>query len=238
MVTCKKKLVLLGSIGVVAETSEIQRAAYNQALEEAALNWSWDRETYSALLEHTGGQDRLRLLNRATGAPLSDDQIRRIHARKTEVACRAIRERDVALRPGVKALLERCRTSEIPVGLVTTTYPENIHAIVDGTQGALSLDSFAVAISRDDVARGKPDPEAYEIALEKTGISAQDAIAIEDTASSVLSAKQAGVPVIATPGDLTREQSFFNADLVVEALSDRTGGLDAEVESMIFGGQS
>ncbi len=38
----KPKAILLGSIGVVAETSDIQRRAYNTAFKEAGLDWVWE----------------------------------------------------------------------------------------------------------------------------------------------------------------------------------------------------
>lgn len=64
------KALLFGSIGVLAETSEIQRQAYNQALTEAGLGWQWDAATYRDLLTTVGGKNRLSLLGRATGSPL------------------------------------------------------------------------------------------------------------------------------------------------------------------------
>ena len=34
--------LFLGSIGVLAETSDIQRRAYNAALSEAGVPWEWN----------------------------------------------------------------------------------------------------------------------------------------------------------------------------------------------------
>jgi len=229
-----KKLVLLGSIGVLAETSNIQRQAYNQAMREAGLDWQWSRETYSALLHHTGGKDRLQLLSDATGANLSADQIADIHQRKTEIACETLRESGVDLRPGVATLIARCLENGIALGLVTTTYQENIDAIADAAGAALALSRFDVIVSRADVEQGKPDPAAYHHALRTTGIAAADTIAIEDTAASVLSARQAGLEVIATPGAFAADQNFFNAHTVLESLKGDADGLNPAVSERVF----
>ena len=50
--------------------------------------------------------------------------------------------------------------------------------------------------------------------------SPDDALAIEDTANSVMAAKRAGIDVVATPGAITAGQDFWQADLVVDSLGN------------------
>ena len=85
-----KTALIFGSIGTVMKTSDVQRRAYNQALKEAGLNWIWTREIYAELLSRSGGQERLSMLASATGTNLSTQQIKAIHARKTELACQEL----------------------------------------------------------------------------------------------------------------------------------------------------
>ena len=113
------KSVFFGSIGAVAETSEFQRQAYNQALEEAGLGWVWEPGTYRQLLNYVGGKSRLRLLADATGQDISDAQIDWVHARKTEIACAAIVAADVPLRPGVAQLAKAVKSAGGKLGFVT-----------------------------------------------------------------------------------------------------------------------
>ena len=93
-----KTALMFGSIGSIMETSDVQRRAYNAALKEAGLNWVWERSVYAELLNQSGGQERLGMLSAATGAGLSTAQIERIHARKTELACRELVSRRKSLR--------------------------------------------------------------------------------------------------------------------------------------------
>ncbi len=228
-----KSAVLFGSIGSVAETSDIQRRAYNQALKEAGLDWEWDPDVYSDLLHQAGGKDRLTQLAAATNTRLSSSQIDAIHARKTEIACAEIVGFGVALRPGVAELIRLAKDKGLKTAFVTTTYQPNIDAIFAGSNNILSPDDFDHIVSRDHVAAGKPSPDAYHAALKALGLAPADALAIEDTANSVMSAKRAGLDVIATPGALTSDQDFWQADLVVENLAGSDGGVDPRVTAML-----
>ncbi|MEM8636840.1 MAG: haloacid dehalogenase, partial [Pseudomonadota bacterium] len=67
--------ILIGSIGVLAETSDIQRRAYNQAFREAGLDWYWDKDTYKSLLLTSGGRKRLRRLSADQNQVLALDAI-------------------------------------------------------------------------------------------------------------------------------------------------------------------
>jgi HAD superfamily hydrolase (TIGR01509 family) len=228
-----KSALFFGSIGSVAETSDIQRRAYNRALSEAGLSWSWDPETYADLLHQSGGKDRLSQLAAATGTGLSGEQIEAIHSRKTELACQEIRDYGIAPRPGVVDLLRHAKDQGLKRAFVTTTYSANIQAIFDGSGGALSAADFDHIVSRDDVKRGKPAPDAYRVALSALAQDAGSALAIEDTASSVMSAKRAGLTVIATPGALTADQDFWQADLRLDALASSEDTIDPRVLSLL-----
>lgn len=228
-----RSAIFFGSIGAVAETSDIQRQAYNQALSEAGLTWHWDRETYSGLLQQSGGIDRLSQLAAATGTTLSAEQVETIHARKTEVACQYIRENGISLRPGVEALMKYARDHGLQRAFVTTTYTPNIEAILEGSRGVLSATDFDLIVSRNDVDHGKPAPDAYLKALSALSIEASSALAIEDTANSLMSAKRAGIAVVATPGAMTGDQDFWQADLLLDALSLPDGKIDPLVLALL-----
>ena len=79
---------------------------------------------------------------------------------------------------------------------------------------------------------GKPSPAAYKTALERLGISADEALAIEDTELSILYAKRAGLRVVATSGAFTSEQDTSQADLVLDKVSDSSGP-DTRILKMI-----
>ena len=225
-----------GSIGSIAETSDVQRRAYNQALREAGLDWVWDRDTYADLLEQSGGKERLAMLSAATGGKLTPSQIDAVHARKTEIACAELVANGLTLRPGVGELIALAKQRGIRLGFVTTTYQANIDAIFAAAGDALSASDFDYIVARDAVTNGKPAPDAYLVTLAAMGVTASDALAIEDTAVSVMSAKRAGITTIATPGAITAGQDFWQADLVVAELAGADGKLDPRVIALLDGG--
>ena len=49
------KAVLFGSIGTLAETSDLQRDAFNEAFKISGLDWFWDEDIYRKLLSKSGG---------------------------------------------------------------------------------------------------------------------------------------------------------------------------------------
>ncbi|MEO1327626.1 MAG: HAD-IA family hydrolase [Pseudomonadota bacterium] len=203
----KKRALFIGSIGVLAETSDIQRRAYNTAFTEAGIDWHWDEDTYRELLKDAGGQKRLASLSDAAGGLLSDFQIKDIHARKTEIACAEVIQ-GVDLRPGIPETIEAALSAGVLVGLVTTTFRANIDAIVKGSNPPLPIQRFSAVLTRMDCDHPKPSAEIYEVAMQRTGVSAEDVLAIEDSAASVAAARSAGIETLITPGAFTREQDF------------------------------
>ncbi len=214
----KPTALFIGSIGVMAETSDIQRRAYNQALKEAGLDWEWDKETYRELLTDSGGVKRLSRLNQEKEANLSDDDIKKIHARKTELACQEIVNDKTSLRPGVAELIAKALEQGIKVALVTSTYQENIDAIAEAAGDDLPVDKLSAVMTRDDAENNKPAPDVYLAALKRLLVDSSEVIAIEDSEPSLKAAKQAGIYTVVTPGKFTDQQDFSEADQQLESL--------------------
>ncbi|MEM6410384.1 MAG: HAD-IA family hydrolase [Pseudomonadota bacterium] len=196
--------ILFGSIGVIAETSNIQRRAYNQAFQEFDLSWYWDEATYRDLLTSAGGRARLARLSNEAGQPIETNKVVAIHARKTAIACAEIRRDGVNLRSGVQDTIDLARSRDIALGFVTTTYRENIDALLDGA--GLSASIFSIILDRSDVSASKPAPDIYLEALKRLNASADAVIAVEDTAVSESAARTACIKTIVTPGEFTANQ--------------------------------
>ena len=56
--------------------------------------------------------------------------------------------------------------------------------------------AFHTIVLADDCQAGKPDPEPYQVALQNLGITAQQAIALEDSPSGIRAAVGAGISTI------------------------------------------
>jgi len=83
------------------------------------------------------------------------------------------------------------------------------------------IDAFDAIVTADQVERGKPDPDVYLRACELLGVPPGQAIALEDSAAGVISAKAAGLTVIAVPQ--FAEVDVSAADHVLETLEGLLG---------------
>ncbi len=66
----------------------------------------------------------------------------------------------------------------------------------------LGLPPPKVLITADDVINGKPDPEPYQLALNKMGCSKEECIVFEDSDTGAFAAKQAGIRCIGVGTEL------------------------------------
>jgi len=106
------------------------------------------------------------------------------------------------------------------VAIASTTSPENIEPLVTGGLGPQAMQWFDAIATGDVVANKKPAPDIYNVALKTLGVTAAQAIAVEDSAIGVKSAKAAGLFTVATPNIWTHTQDFTAADLLLGSLGD------------------
>ena len=196
--------LLLGSIGVIAETSDLQRHAFNAAFEKNGLGWTWDAETYRDLLEVPGGKARIRYYGLARGVEVD---IETIYHDKV-AAFEALLRDGVDLRPGILDLVRDAQAQGVKVGFVTSTDARQVDMILNAVRPALGRADFDFVGNRAMVEAGKPAPNIYFAALKALGLAAENAIAIEDTPESAQAAIAAGVRVCAYPGAVAKNRVF------------------------------
>ncbi len=210
------RAILFGGIGTLVETSEMQRAAFNDAFRAAGLSWHWDRDTYRQLLLTSGGVDRIRQYRSTTfgTAFVSDRQAAALHSRKVELFRESLAQSNPELRRGIRRLINLARNFDMRIGIASTTSAANLQALVSASRQPIA--DFDVVLSAEDVALRKPDAEIYERCLYVLDLPADDVVAIEDSETGVQAAKAAGLHCIAMPGENTRTQDFSKADVIVE----------------------
>ena len=206
--------ILLGSISTVADTSEMQRQAFNEAFAEHGLDWTWDRDTYVGMLGRSGGRNRVAEYAEARGEDVDADAV---HATKSEIYRRHVSEDPPATRPGVTDTLAAARSQGLHVALVTTTSPDNVTALLDALPD-VGRDDFDLIVDSSTVDTPKPDAAAYTFALERLGESAGDCVAVEDNVGGAQAAAAAGIACVAFPNANTGGQSFDAAGRRVDHL--------------------
>lgn len=78
----------------------------------------------------------------------------------------------------------------LPVAVVSGSARAEIEPVLEA---AGLTQAITLIVSEDDIARSKPDPEGYLIALHLLGVEPTDAVAIEDSEAGVGAAKAAGL---------------------------------------------
>ena len=226
------KAVIFGAIGVIAETSDLQRQAFNLAFAEAGLDWNWNAATYRRLLSINGGQNRLRAYRdeAPNRSGVTEAMIATLHERKTHHYAALTANGSLTPRKGVAELIKACQDAGVRVALCTSTSVENVDAIKAALGNALDFEAFASITAIDKIGAVKPAPDAYLHCLSQLKLSTHEVVAIEDTPVSMASAIAAGIAVIATPGAMISDQDFSGAAMKVDDLAAVTlAQLDAIV---------
>jgi len=141
---------------------------------------------------------------------------------------------DIPDMPGAARLLEFLKRKKVPMALATSTSAKELEKKMksatvnikssDKSKKKNLLEYFDVICCGDEVARGKPDPEIFHLAMERLGVKIEDAgrcLVFEDTPHGVSAAKAAGCCCVAVPS-LRREKfdMYKSADRVYHSLMD------------------
>ncbi|GAB4573065.1 MAG: beta-phosphoglucomutase [Anaerolineae bacterium] len=102
--------------------------------------------------------------------------------------------------PHTVGLLTLARETGCAVGLATMSHCAQVRRVLE----VLGLaEAFDFVATRDDVHRGKPDPEIYELVAAELGVPPGACLVIEDSPAGVQAALAAGMHVIAVSTPFT-----------------------------------
>ena len=131
-----------------------------------------------------------------------------------------INESKLNFRPGVLRLIEELKKNNIRIALVSSSSEMNVNNLLNKGLKIKPKNYFDIIAHGDCTKNKKPSPEIYEWTLEKLKLSSQSCIAIEDSPRGLESALAANIKVVITPSDLTLDEKFEGAELVVSSLGE------------------
>ena len=199
--------------GVIIQSEEVWNAAKEELTRERGGRWH-DRAPRDMM--GMSSPEWSRYIREELGVMLapeeiSDDVVRRLD--------KIYRER-LPLIPGAREAVERL-AERWPLAIASSSNRPLIDLVLELADLA---HFFRATVSSEEVARGKPAPDVYEEAARRLEADPARAAAIEDSHNGILSAKAAGMRVIAIPNPTwpPEEEALAAADVVLASIEELT----------------
>lgn len=200
--------------GIIVDSEPMHFDAFNEVLNPLHVEMSWEDycETYIGFDD----RDAFRTVLKNHNKPICNNEIKCLIEQKAKVFQTYILKGEAKPLPGAVELIKSI-PSQLPVALCSGALREDIDPIIKKLGIA---DCFCQIITAEDTDKSKPDPAPYQLALKKLQIETPEAvIAIEDTPAGIISAKGAGLKVLAVTNSYDREY-LLEADSVTDSLEN------------------
>jgi len=198
--------------GLILDTETASRAGWEWLYERHGFELP--AEKWATVVGTIGAPwDPMRHLEELVGEPLDDAAL---NERRYAHELSLIEAEE--LRPGIAEYLSEARRRGLKRAIVSSSTRRWIDMHLRRLEQTVGWD--AIVAADHDVARAKPRPDLYVEALALLGVSADEAVAFEDSSNGVRAAKAAGIFCVAIPNDVTRDMELEDADLVVDSLAD------------------
>ena len=190
------------------------RVAFNEAFAAAGMPYKWEAGEYGQLLRITGGRQRLTafLESRGHGPAAAARLAGQLHADKTDRFRELIRQGRIPERAGARDFVAALQAAGLQLAIATTGTRAWVDPLLDTL---FEPGTFAVVVTGSEVTALKPDPAAYVEVLAQLGVSADSAVAVEDSENGLRAALAAGLSCLVVTNEYTRGQDFSGAYAVL-----------------------
>jgi HAD superfamily hydrolase (TIGR01509 family) len=176
------RAVVFDMDGTLTDTEPLYREAFLAAGRELGVAV---RDTFHDSLVGLASRDRAPLLLAEFGADFPMDGFFAAYRRHKVASL----QHGIPLRPGAARFLAALWRQRVPCAVATSATRRTALDVL-GRAGLLPhLDAL---VTRDDVLRGKPDPQTHRLAAERLGCDPAYCLALEDSAHGLAAAQAAG----------------------------------------------
>lgn len=124
-----------------------------------------------------------------------------------------LRNQGIALKPGFDSLFYAIKQHGLLTAIVTSSHlPEVKHNFA----GNEYLTQFDLVITAEDVERGKPNPDCYQMAYRHLGVDAKQCLVLEDSNNGIKAALAAKCQAVMIP-DLLPPQPELEDKVIIKA---------------------
>jgi HAD superfamily hydrolase (TIGR01509 family) len=129
--------------------------------------------------------------------------------------------------PGARELLLRTRSAGLKVVLASSASQPELDHYLDLLDARAIVDATT---SADDVAHSKPCPDIFEMARQKAGVPAADAVVIGDTPYDILAATRSGIRAVGVRSGGFQDRALSDAI----AIYDDVGAVLADFDHLLL----
>ena len=198
--------VLFDLDGVLVDATEWHYEALNRALRL----FGFDITRYEHLSSYNGLPTRrkLEMLSVEKGLPVAIhsvlNRLKQIYTRDEIVArCRPVFEKEY--------MLSRLRHEGYRLAVCSNSIRDSLETMV--RQSGLS-DYVEFVVSNEDVTKPKPDPEIYQLAIARLGVTPEETLIVEDAPHGLEAARRAGAHICQVAG--FSEVDYFRVRAAIE----------------------
>jgi HAD superfamily hydrolase (TIGR01509 family) len=203
------KAIFCDNDGVLVDTERLYYIATQRVL--AGVGVYLTKEQYIELLLVQGKPPWYLAAEKG----VTPDEIEKLRDKRNALYSTLLEQENLVI-DGVRGVLEEL-SGRYVMGIVTSSRPDHFE-IIHRRTGFLKYFQFAITLG--DYTQGKPRPEPYLLAIERSGLTAEECLAVEDSERGLTAANKAGIRCVVIPNEFTRGSNFAGAYRVIGSLED------------------
>ncbi|MBC1418150.1 HAD family hydrolase [Listeria fleischmannii] len=125
------------------------------------------------------------------------------------------RSKDLPPKDGVVSFIKQVKQAGLKLALATSSMREK--PVSHLTRLEL-LEFFDIIVTAEDVKRIKPAPDLFQAAIQKLGVTKEEAMIIEDSKNGLKAGNQAEIPVIVVPNEVTKHSDLTPNYRLIDSL--------------------
>ena len=215
------RAVIFDFDGVIADSEILHLRAFNRTMSAYGIEIS--KEEYFRDYLGLTDRDLLETLNKEKHLNLNQKQVEQLLEGKKQ-AFETLAQNECKIIEGVGEFLQMLKDNSIQMAICSGALLPEIEMILKANQ---LRDFFDVIVSAEQIKRGKPYPDGFELTLKKLNIKSEskirpcECIVIEDSHWGLEAAKAAGMKTVAVTNTYDKGKLAI-ADLITDNLAKLT----------------